>query len=499
MHEAHFHVTGTNECVCSCIHVRVFACVCVCTYVCVRAGQALSAIFSTGRDAHSRRLRAQFLTRVYDPTDQGELDRLRVERVLLLAHSHTLDKRAASEELDHLFSSGTSSHTHSRYITLKDLEAYDGTLSLVCGWVRAVLSIFVEPASTKLSSLERRYSAALEAEQMAERFSVPRAMCDQLRVLFYSHCATHSHTHSATDAHTHITTAKAELSLQSWVQWTSCTGFLTPSLATVLFRAKLTGLKHAWRFEDFAEFCMIFGTSHSAETKAAFLCVLFQQYTLNCEQRGFTPTVEDCGSSSGSSGGGGSGGVRDDSDSDSEEREREQCSSADTTDQLVPIMRSLIHLLFLPPHATATVTHSSTSSVSPLTPALHAKLQALEQSFLSGHNSGSSSSSGSSSGDESVSEGVSEGVRGATLQAYVGFICDNVHELPGVMLLSMTACCLFGMRPPSPQLEKLYVTELMLWGQAVTSQDAEQPHGPEGAEWALIAASWWDRWRYVSE
>jgi hypothetical protein len=77
----------------------------------------------------------------------------------------------------------------------------------------------------------------------------------------------------------------------------------------------------------------------------------------------------------------------------------------------------------------------------------------------------------------------------------VGFICDNVHELPGVMLLSMTACCLFGMRPPSPQLEKLYVTELMLWGQAVTSQDAEQPHGPEGAEWALIAASWWDRWR----
>jgi hypothetical protein len=223
---------------------------------------------------------------------------------------------------------------------------------------------------------------------------------------------------------------------------------------------------------------MIFGTSHSAETKAAFLCVLFQQYTLNCEQRGFTPTctVEDCGGGSG-----GSGGVRDDSDSE----EREQCSSADTTDQLVPIMRSLIHLLFLPPHATATVTHSSTSSVSPLTPALHAKLQALEQSFLSGHNSGSSS------GDESVSEGV----RGATLQAYVGFICDNVHELPGVMLLSMTACCLFGMRPPSPQLEKLYVTELMLWGQAVTSQDAEQPHGPEGAEWALIAASWWDRWR----
>jgi hypothetical protein len=58
----------------------------------------------------------------------------------------------------------------------------------------------------------------------------------------------------------------------------------------------------------------------------------------------------------------------------------------------------------------------------------------------------------------------------ANLQAYVSFICQNSILLPGMQLLSMTACCLFGLRPPLPELEKQYITELMMWGQAVTSQ-----------------------------
>ena len=119
------------------------------------------------------------------------------------------------------------------------------------------------------------------------------------------------------------------------------------------------------------------------------------------------------------------------------------------------------------------------------------RLEALEASFRQCR-PGRASSSGSSSASSS---GSGSGSGGATLQAYVSFICTNLVDLAGVQLLSMAACCLFGLRPPSPLLEKLYVTELMLWGQAVTTQHAHMPHGPEGAQWALVSAAWWDRWR----
>jgi len=397
---------------------------------------------SASPSPQSLRLRALFLSRVYDPAGQGELDKLRLERVLLMSHGDTLDKPAAAFELKQLFASGG----HPRFLSQKDFESYEGSLDTLSGWVRAVLTIFVEPPSTKLSSLERRYSAALEAEQMADRFSVPRATCDQLRLLFYRRCKTPAD-------------SKAELSLDGWRDWTA--GFLDVELATVLFQAKLTGLKHAWRFADFAEFCMIFGTSHSVETKAAFLCVLFQQYTLNCEMRGFSQQKGGCDEVAGEGGHG-----RRDSETESE--------------HLVVTMRRLLHLLALPPQASS----SPSSTAATMPPTVQSSLQALEQSFRLKQEEGSSGA------------GAGKPTGGATLQAYVTFICENVQALPGLLLLSMTACCLFGLRPPAPQLEKLYVTELMLWGQAVTSQDANQPHGPEGAEWALIVASWWDRWRY---
>ena len=76
------------------------------------------------------------------------------------------------------------------------------------------------------------------------KFSVPKQACEQLRHLFYSRCAV---------------TIKAELSVESWVDWLCGAGYSSPEVAKTLFLAKMSSLKSVWRFVDFAEFCMIFG------------------------------------------------------------------------------------------------------------------------------------------------------------------------------------------------------------------------------------------------
>ena len=428
--------------------------------------QGLAVLFSTDQDKTQQR---RFLFRVYDVADAGEMDKLYVERVLLMAYGETLNKAAAIAELKEMFSYSV----HHRYMNLKEFETYTGPTETISGWIRAVLTVFVEPASTKLSSLERRYSAALEVEQMMDRFSVDRETCERLRRLFYRKC---EETRDPNVDHGFDT--KAELSEAAWVEWTS--GFIVPDLSRILFRSKLTGLKHVWRFQDFAEFCMILGTSHSIETKAAFLCVLFQQYALNCEQK--VVGENDFQKSPSSD--------EPDSDAKSEiitdtkyisDNQLDVESDFIESRQLMKMMRYLIELLSLPAEYISTSLRSTTSNgtLLPLNETIEAHLAELEATFQE---------------IDSNSNSLRPGC-GATLQAYVSFICDNVELLPGIQLLSMTACCLFGLRPPTPQLEKIYITELMLWGQELTTQDAEQPHGPEGAEWALIVSTWWDLWR----
>ena len=124
-----------------------------------------------------------------------------------------------------------------------------------------VLGIFTEPLPPRLYSLERRYSSLLESEEMMMKFSVPKSACEQLRHLFYSRCAV---------------TIKAELSVESWVDWLCGAGYSSPEVAKTLFLAKMSSLKSVWRFVDFAEFCMIFGAG-SMEAKANAVCLAFHQ------------------------------------------------------------------------------------------------------------------------------------------------------------------------------------------------------------------------------
>ena len=72
------------------------------------------------------------------------------------------------------------------------------------------------------------------------------------------------------------------------------------------------------------------------------------------------------------------------------------------------------------------------------------------------------------------------------LQFYVELLINHESNLPGLRELSMTACCLFGVRPSSPHLEKEYVMEIMMRRQAEFPQSRANPFGPLGKPRVLI-------------
>jgi hypothetical protein len=83
-----------------------------------------------------------------------------------------------------------------------------------------------------------------------------------------------------------------------------------------------------------------------------------------------------------------------------------------------------------------------------------------------------------------------------SLQSYVDLICTNSSCLPGLIWLSITACCVFGLQPSSAIVEKEYITELMLWKETETLQSSKLPYGKLGTEWCIISSEWWLKWSY---
>lgn len=227
---------------------------------------------------------------------------------------------------------------------------------------------------------------------------------------------------------------KAELTQEQWMQWTS--NFLPPSLARVLFEAKLDKpLKTVWRFVDFAEFCMIFGMSNSLETMASALCVAFQHNVMNIQKTSNQHQQQDRLAIS----------------IPTESVEEEDAISTAN-------MKLLVYLLSLPSASCDTMLHETSLESSSRDGGLVRALEVYRQHV-----------NPMVDRDLAAIEDVSKcGPAGPSLQPYVHTICQNYAVLPGLKLLSMTACCLFGLRPILPFQENEYITQLMLWDQAVS-------------------------------
>ena len=115
-------------------------------------------------------------------------------------------------------------------IRFSEFKQYGGDLCFLSDWILTVMSVFISSPSPRLLRNEKRYSAAVETEEMVARYGESKASIDRLRTIFYARCGS----------------SKAELSLDLWVDWV--VSYMTVDLAAALFRAKSRNFKLTWRF-----------------------------------------------------------------------------------------------------------------------------------------------------------------------------------------------------------------------------------------------------------
>jgi hypothetical protein len=234
-----------------------------------------------------RTLTLQFVFRVYDLNGSSVIERSKVERLLQMAYGDRLKEKTgadvsrAQQQLDSIFSlkketantprlpplpplkgKNEASRVVSSTLNLRDFELYHGPLDVLGGWVLAVLSVFTEPLPRKLLSLHNRYTISSKQLDIMGKYDISKSTTDQLRETFLNRCAT--------------TGAKPELTLQSWIEWTA--GFLAPKLANLIFSMKTSVIKTVWFFEDFVEFCIVFGSGSTEQKATAVTYAVFSAH-----------------------------------------------------------------------------------------------------------------------------------------------------------------------------------------------------------------------------
>lgn len=234
-----------------------------------------------------RTLTLQFVFRVYDLNGSSVIERSKVERLLQMAYGDRLKEKTgadvsrAQQQLDSIFSlkketantprlpplpplkgKNEVSRVVSSTLNLRDFELYHGPLDVLGGWVLAVLSVFTEPLPRKLLALHSRYTTSSKQLDIMGKYDISKSTTDQLRETFLNRCAT--------------TGAKPELTLQSWIEWTA--GFLAPRLANLIFSMKTSVIKTVWFFEDFVEFCIVFGSGSTEQKATAVTYAVFSAH-----------------------------------------------------------------------------------------------------------------------------------------------------------------------------------------------------------------------------
>ena len=477
-------------------------------------------------DGVDRPLIMHFLFRIYEYKSTGMIDRKVMEEMLAYAYGAQLTNSSTqmaqlTKRLDQMFRPSSNSddvvppHQQQRLpgvISLKEFEAFTGPVDEIKLWVHEVLSVFFEHPSPRLFALERKFSSALEIEEMMSRFvSVPKAACDRLRDVFRARCECN------------VQTAKAELSMESWVDW--CSGYIDSELAIVLFRARLGPVKTAWRFSDFADFCMVYG-SGTLEERALALCQAFYQEYLFGQMKHQAISAASNG----------------------------EGIAIMPSPSLSTILRRMVQLLVTgPPKSTNQLQPKDVSSIAPssslpssstlssapmqegeesydtlsiyLPTSVREALERLEAEEAEDIGNVEDDSENRSDDDDETnnntitgkqlfskqdkfttnsdysppiplsltsSDTISAAVAAPLLRRYAALLVASSRSgnLQGVRELGLTACCVFGVRPQEPYLEKEYVMELMIRRQAEAPQNRANLFGPVDTEWCIIEKKW---------
>jgi hypothetical protein len=381
-----------------------------------------------------------------------------------------------------LFAKGSTENR----ISAREFETYRGHVRVLTEWVSAVLSSFLDPPPARLEALERKYSSTREADHMMMQYNIPKALCNKLYRMFCNLCKTNG---------------RPEMELVTWLELTR--KYIHPNLAFEIFRSKLHDVKVAWRFLDFFEFCYIFGlfipsmtdaemdvgasaTLSTVERQAAALCTIFQLAAERESERDMVQVeevnIDDTLSEFG---------VNIENYSPSNEEAKVKSKH---------YMRRLVYLLSTPSIPSEKTNCIQMSSISVSSNASDiSTICSLSQDEIRVVDS-----SANSNQDKYVAPAVwralleleNSSIKGPTLKEYVGFLCGFQTMLPGFKSLSMLACCGFGVRPLFPELEKLFIMDLILRRQDEAPQTKQCPSGPLGTEWCVVSSSWLNAWRF---
>ena len=184
------------------------------------------------------------------------------------SNSSSSPKNLQNSNLNSNIISNTNSNQNSNKnesnstLNLKNFEQYQGPLDVLGGWILAVLSAFTEKLPKKMLSLDQKYTKIYKNEDIMLKYKLTKNVANQLRETFLNRCSLTSH--------------KPELTLDSFLSWTE--GFLSPSLATLIFNSKVGMIKSVWYLENFVEFCVTFGSGSIEEKATAVTYAAYSRY-----------------------------------------------------------------------------------------------------------------------------------------------------------------------------------------------------------------------------
>lgn len=469
----------------------------------------------------------KLLFRVYDFQNLGRIELPRVEKLLTFVSGDSVTELAERKKV---FAAVFAKAEFEGALVLREFEQYTDDHSVLSSWIFNIVESLTGPPPASLSKLEQKYSAETVELSLMKKLSLSASAIMRLKQVLQIRCGSNP---------------RSELSLSSWIVLTK--PYLSPALAYAVFCAKVRGIKPVWKLVEFAEFCVVFG-GDDTPAKAQYLAEVFQtesQRVLKSSSSSRTSrlTMGLMSPKSVRLGPADAASLLADK-THMRRMVRLLAFSNEVTAASTPALSS-VNVLSRESVAVAlesvvsNLRQSRTSRLSAAPSSVDASGKARFSVSLSRGNvtdyqrpdlhalelkpaaTAATGPSMSSHGlpyawdpynvpgqilpmdvtrDLLEIEDNTEGASEAPLGAYIKLISSNANLLPALNDLSLMACCVFAVRPSSPNKEKDYIAELFVKRELDTPFRASQPYGPVGTEWMIVSKTWYDNWqKYASQ
>lgn len=454
----------------------------------------------------------RFLFRVYE-AGNGAMTRTVTEEILQIAYGDRLkyDFPNVLNLLDDLFP------RRKRELNVRELEQWtlerdEGHYAALVVWIAQVLDVFVETHPKQSLRLYKKYSAMYDPEETTRQFQISREEFQRLRQQFLQRSSAPTSSSASSPSATSTNLGRPELTLSQWR--TALNDFyMQESLSEAIYLAHTENFKAAWRFDDFADFCISCGMQSSDQRPLyllktfVMLCDRLKETGWRAEAASFSrwfPSAEELASVE---------------DGNCElrvtllfmvclvvhefkpiniQRQKSEDLTSKTRSNSIARTSSVerarsntlqeLQLDFEPDISFA----EDAASQEQLT--LHQersqRLHKLAQQVTATIDRTLHSLSSTQLADLQALCCTQLALE-TLVQGFRGFLLKYQRSLLGLLDLGLSAACLLGCQPRSPRDEKECVMELVLRCMCVAETSSSAPHGVVGTQWALLPKSWY--------